>query len=144
MTMPLIGLAGRPGAGKRTVARILCEVQAFVQIPDRGRWLDRRQVQDDLIRLRDTAERMHIDGVVIARIDNDNHAHWLRGLGGSVWHIIGRGRLLPLWRLTDPGRPASGITPQPGDRTLPNTDSLDHLAAWIDFLLHGDAHAKQR
>lgn len=136
--MQLIGLAGRAGCGKDTLAKFLCETQGFVQIALADPLRDGLKVMlglsDEQINRRDLKEIpigwigksprellqtlgtewgremvannlwlrvaarkieqiiaappcLHVAGIVISDIRFENEADWLRGQGGTVWHI---------------------------------------------------------
>ena len=190
MTAPrLIGLAGRAGVGKSTVARLLCEQHAFVEValaapikralaamldlpeatfnePDTkdtpipwlrntsprrlmqtlGTGWGRQMIADDLwlilaerhiAHLTAQADRLHISGIVVSDLRYPDEAAWLRGLGGTVWHIVRAARPVAA-HCSEAGIPA-----QPGDRTLDNTGDLDQLEHSIDYVLRAPfaAHA---
>ena len=184
MTAPrLIGLAGRAGTGKSTIARLLCEQHAFVEVafadpikralaamlglpsayfhdpftkdlpidwlrnttPQRliqtlrNGW-GRQMIADDLwlilarrriAQLTAQAASQHISGIVVIDLRYPDEAAMVRQLGGTVWHIV---------RDAPPVAAhcnEAGIAPQPGDRTLDNTGTLDQLEAGIEHLLYG-------
>ena len=149
MTAPrIIGLAGRAGSGKSTAARLLCEYHAFVEValgdPSTRALASllnrRRAIADDLWlimarrhidQLTAQAARLHIAGIVISDLRYPDEADMVRQLGGTVWHIV---------RAAPPVAAhcsEAGITPQPGDRTLDNTGTLDQLETSIEHLLYG-------
>lgn len=77
------------------------------------------------------AARQHIAGIVISDLRYDDDADFVRQLGGTVWHVIRAARPVAAHCSE------AGITPQPGDRTLDNTGTLDQLEACIEHLLYG-------
>lgn len=123
--LPLIGLAGRPGAGKRTVLRILCDYHAFAHILPAGADIAHTLIDDFIAQIEAIAGRYHYSGTVI-EIPDEYLASFVRARGGTVWHL-----LRPV-----PGGPGSGIAAQPGDRTLDNTGTLDQLEITVDHVLH--------
>lgn len=118
--MMLIGLAGPPGAGKRTVADYLHARHTFVRLA-----LDIPIGGPDDIRLLQHA--YNVDAVV--QIHSDAEADYIRGAGGEVWLIQRPGHL------TRDGDAYRGILPRAEDLGILNDGTLDDLQEFVDALI---------
>lgn len=127
--MIAIGIAGPPGAGKRTVAAWLEQRHGFAPwsfgpVITRFEHL-RDQLAHGCLR---HLEAMGVPGAVCEVVDNEE-AGFIRARGGQIWLVQRPGFL------TRAGSHYKGLCPMDGDRGIFNDGGRDELRARVDFLV---------
>ena len=112
--MKLIGLAGPPGSGKRTVADILCDAHDFYLLPYLSNIPHAQASRDSF---------------VFIPVQDDDQARTIRAAGGQIWLIQRPGYL------TRTGAPYKGISVGGVDRGIYNDGSLAALHLRVIALL---------